>query len=408
MHFKKLNGEEFIWLKAVLLFVMLLGVTACGSDESPVSALTATRVVVTPDTSTPVSPPTPEATRPTATSKSKRTYRCDEIVDISLTSNETGWAVVNCWASVGNRTPTTGFVYHLADGEWQLVADAPDIAGPYACYTGVSAVSDNEMWAIGLQDGVYVCQDTPWLIHYLDGEWEVFDIEALVGSDSSPYTTGLYSIDMVDSEYGWAGGNGAIFKYEKGIWSIDLKLPEDRRGSRFLTISMASLDAGWAWAWSQNGSFFSYQDNSWIPWKDFTFDNGTIVTDIASVDVNEAWAVGYRGDSVPGYFRYIPRLWHYIDGYWQEAELPIEEGALQSIKMTDDNEGWITGGVRGEDSVMLHYTNGQWQNVSSPTNAAVLSIDATTPDNVWIGAERFYRYLSPGDWHSVDILSIIE
>jgi hypothetical protein len=170
--------------------------------------------------------------------------------------------VVNCWASVGNRTPTTGFVYHLTDGDWQLVADAPDIAGPYACYTGVSAVSDNEMWAIGLQDGVYVCQDTPWLIHYLDGEWEVVDIAL-----NSSYHTGFHSIEAVDAENIWIGGRGVIFKYEKGGWSVDLKLPDDRRGNRFLTISMASPDEGWAWALGGGGeaigTLFRYQDSTW-------------------------------------------------------------------------------------------------------------------------------------------------
>jgi len=359
---------------------------------------------------TPVNTPTPEI-RATNTAQSRLNYYCNRITDIALASDETGWAVVKCGASVGNRALTTGYVYHLEDGEWQLVTDAPDIAGPYSCYTAISAVNNNEMWAVGLRGGVYVCQEGNWLLHYLDGQWEVVNVDDLFDTLSSPHRTGLHSIEMIDSRNGWVGGKGVILRYEDGIWSVELELPTNYNSgfdNIVDAINMSSLDAGWAWVWSYSGSyFFRYQGNSWVRWQDFTFDNDSFVTDIDTINANEAWAVGHKRVSET---QFSPRLWRFFDGYWQEIELPIEEGLLSSIKMFNDNEGWITGGFGAvaAKSIVLYYTNGQWQSVASPTDAGISSMDAITPNSVWIGADKFYHYLPSNGWRPVDIISTIE
>ncbi len=417
------------WL--VILFLSILISISCTANEMFPSAELVTpqenlptsvsSTAISENTSTPIptlsltNTPSPIATpipatspvTPTNTPQASRTYHCDEVVDISLVDSNSGWAAVNCWASVGNRAPTTGFIYQMVNGNWQLVSEAPDIAGPYACYRGISAVSANEMWAVGLRDGAYICQATNWLLHYQEGQWQIVEIDYLFDSLSSWHLDGLHSIEMVDANHGWAGGKGLILRYENGEWSVDLELPVNNAFDNiFYNISMSSINEGWAWAWSRDGSaFYHYQENTWLRWMELTFDENTVVTGIDAINSGEAWAIGRTEDSGS---RYIPRLWHYLDGNWVEVELPIEEGAPQSIKMLSSDEGWITGGMWNRDPFILHYVDGEWVSMPLPAQTTFFSVDAINSDNVWVGADRLYQFMPSDNWQSVDIVSIIK
>ncbi len=254
-------------MKQKLLFVFLvIFLTACNVEKTPRALLIATPTAIT--LLTPMSAPTvtpthipviptktPTATdiprpsptpipptttpEPTETIEVRYPYDCSYIVDISLVDDLNGWAVVDCFAFVGNRAPHKGLVYRLINGHWQVMTEAPVLGPSYSCYKAVSAVSAEEMWAVGLTGGIYNCQDGNWLLHYKDGEWERVDIDSLFAS--AGLVPGLVDIEMLDTNNGWAIGHGTILRYQQGEWSIELKIPLDEDSSRKITFNPVIL-----------------------------------------------------------------------------------------------------------------------------------------------------------------------
>lgn len=254
---------------------------------------------------------------------------------------------------------------------------------------------------MGLTGGVYTCNWGSWLLHYLDGNWELVEL------DESLFTwhwTGLRDIDMVDAENGWAVGYGLIFHYESGQWSVDLDLPPKDSGYTpgyeyaFQSISMSDVSHGWAGG--DNGLLFRYENGTWTRWEDEVFESAQIMG-IHALAPGEAWAVGYQVD---GYPFSTPLAWHYTADRWQKVTLPIEKGQLLSVRMIGPDEGWLVGEHDPIGSIILHYIDGEWESFILPQSYnGMESVDAVNQDHVWAGGWGFYRYLPPGDWQYIEL-----
>ncbi len=339
-----------------------------------------------------------------ATYEMTSTWRCGSVADISLVDEKTGWAVVNCIASWPPRQFSKGIIYHLVDGNWQRVEDAPVLGPPYSCYKAISAIGPEEVWAVGLQGGLYGCQFGTWVLHYSNGHWENVNLENKLFTD---HATGLLDIDMVDAENGWAVGYGLIFRYKKGQWSIEVDLPiehinDQRQENPFYAVSMADVNEGWAGG--RDGLLFHYERGTWTRWQDSLFESATVM-DIHTVRPGEAWAVGTRGS---GDSSSVPRIWHYANNKWSETVPQIGQARINSIKMVSPNEGWAIGQCYTECKngyVILHYTNGHWENIPAPRRdfADLQSVGVAGPDHIWIGGWGFYRYLPPSNWEHIEL-----
>ena len=382
-----------------------LTLTPAPTTPAPTAPVPTTLVPTTPapttpaPTSLPSTIPAPITTAQVITSL----WRCGTVADISLVNDRAGWAVVNCTASSPPRQFNKGVIYRVVDGDWQRADSAPVLGPPYSCYKAVSAVGPEEMWAVGLTGGVYTCNWGNWLLHYLDGDWEIVEL------DESLFTwhwTGLRDIDMVDAGNGWAVGYGLIFRYERGDWSVELDLPpksdDYHPGSEyaFETISMASVNEGWAGG--HDGLLFHYEDGAWTRWEDKSFESVQIM-DIHTLSPDEAWAVGFR--QIDTYPFFIPLAWRYTDDRWHEVTLPVEEGQLQSIRMISPDEGWVVGELPYPNGpVVLHHTSGEWESFALLRSFSGLeSVGAVSLDYVWVGGWGFYQYLPPDNWQQIEL-----
>jgi hypothetical protein len=328
------------------------------------------------------------------------------VVDMALTGHDSGWAVAECDTRIGTRRYIRGVVYRLTGGVWQPAYYYPQ-RGP-ACYKGMSAVGPEEMWVVGCNDyDNYVCDTGGLLVHYLNGDWEIIELdEDMFGV----HRTGLRDIDMLDSTHGWMVGYGLIFRYADGQWSVDLDIPcgeycKYHHLHIFQAISMADLDHGWAGGW---GLLYRYHQGTWTRWQDHIFDETALVMDIESISPDEAWAVGYRetkpdAGAEPSIYQFESFIWHYYETSWHEIPSPEPEIPLWAIKMISPNEGWaVGGGPYQSQTVLLHYVNGEWRSVVAPESTSLSSVDATH-QSLWLGGDGFYQPLSLDDWKQVEL-----
>lgn len=391
--------------------------TATNAPATMLSSAPTKPVVIATWTPVPIGVPTPVSTIQ-ATFVQTSTWRCGDVVDISLVDEKTGWAVVNCHASWPPRSFSKGVVYRLVDGNWQRVENAPSTRGSYSCFTAVSAIGPEEVWVTGMQGGIYTCEKGTWLFHYRNGQWETVDIDKKL---FTWHYSGLLDIDMVDAENGWAVGYGLIFRYKQGQWSVEVDMPcKNPEGCNgwddiLWTISMANVNEGWAGG--NDGLLFHYERGKWTRWQDPMFKSA-MVHDIQAIGPGEAWAVGTRvneaqGGHCSGWDLTCPALvWHYINGHWIETALPIGDANLYAIKMNNPQEGWVIGNgpsssMRDNSFVILHYTHGQWDLISSPkidSYQGATSIDVPGSNHtVWLGGWGFYRYLPPDNWEHIEL-----
>ena len=92
-----------------------------------------------------------------------------------INENE-GWILAGNWLLLR---------YH--NGEWQEVIPPPE----YGHYTAMGMLNGKQGWLMGSQH----------ILHYQDGEWEVFDNPALIG---------MAKIQMLNENEGWAVGQGIL------------------------------------------------------------------------------------------------------------------------------------------------------------------------------------------------------
>ncbi len=347
-----------------------------------------------------------KSTVPRPTVEVTYTYDCGEVVDISLVSEGMGWALVNCSRATSNRNLTTAEVYRLVNGNWQHVPDAPNLSG-YACYQAISAISPKEFWAVGLTNGIYVCGQGNWLLHYLNGKWERVNLDREMFGNHS---TGLLEVEMLDAKNGWIGGYGLIFRLKDNTWSVDLDIPpppDSPRGFKngVHTISMANVQNGWAVG---GRLLYHYHNEKWIQWVDPLL-NDIKITDIHTIEINEAWAVGIQEvGTCQGYEIYNSFILHYVDGSWYKIVPPQNEFILTSIKMVGADEGWAVGhkldicesSTFDRKGVVLHYSDGEWQVVSTPEDKYARVVDTVMEKKIWVGGQAFSQYsMSSDQWY---------
>ncbi|MBL7057969.1 hypothetical protein ISS03_01410 [Patescibacteria group bacterium] len=170
----------------------------------------------------------------------------------------------------------------------------------------ISAVNQNDIWAIG--DGGKV-------LHYDGAIWE---------EHSDMGVSDIYDIDMVDLNEGWAvGANAKFYHYDGVSWSIVPGFGNDS----IYSVEMISANEGWVTG--QSSKIFKYDGVSWTEFDDL---GNVRIYDIDIVDSSNIWAAADMG-----------RIYHY-DGVSWSLFLDTGNTSWYKVDFIDASNGWMTGG----------------------------------------------------------------
>jgi uncharacterized repeat protein (TIGR01451 family) len=183
--------------------------------------------------------------------------------------------------------------------------------------------------------------------------WELFGTES---------TGTMYTMDMIDSTEGWAGGMaGFMVHYTGGDW-VGVETDFD---SPIFGIDMLSASSGWGVTY--NGQVIRYNGT----WAVHSTPAGAPLNDIYMLSETSGWAVG--GPLATG-----GTILRYNGSAWQQVSCPVPSW-LRAIDMLSASDGWIVG-VGG---TVLRWNGSAWQGGSIAAGLLLADVDAISATDVW-------------------------
>jgi hypothetical protein len=197
-------------------------------------------------------------------------------------------------------------------------------------------------------------------------------------SSSSPTSTSIESIALVDANNGWAVGfSGLILKLSNGTWSVVASPTTERlRG-----LDVIDIDTGWAVG--SSGTILQLSSGTW---STVTSPSSQVLFSVSLADANNGWAVSNTGETLK-----------LSSGTWSKITSPVSD-SLRQVRITDIDTGWAV----GTNGRIIQLSSGSWSIAASPTSDNLESldiVDANTGNAV--GGNGTILQLSSGTWSTV-------
>jgi hypothetical protein len=327
-----------------------------------------------------------------------------DLLDISMTSTDAGWAISwstayqydgtdwnerstglgngiylkqvsalglnDAWGVTSGYCGSYSQIMHWDGSQWNMMLPS----NTYYDLSDISMTGTGDGWAVGRS-----CVTGPIVLHYDGSNWTPIPVP------SDPTLGAFLEISVTGPDDIWAVGNPydntrrAIYHYDGGIWTSWL-LPESIIP---LAIYMADDNEGWLttshdiWHWDgQNwsidysGRYFTGVSGAggqvwgvgltdlvmgrtgadpWVQQRGGPTEHQ--LNRVAALNAEEAWAVGNAGT-----------ILHYSAGDWQPITTTISAD-LYGLQMLSSSDGYAVGGISGSSGLIAYWDGTSWQQV---------------------------------------------
>ncbi|MGK5554692.1 hypothetical protein ACSNOI_24050 [Actinomadura kijaniata] len=130
---------------------------------------------------------------------------------------------------------------------------------------------------------------------------------------------------------------------------------------------------------------------AWDSWSGPGLDSGYVLTDVAAVGADEAWAVGH---GFPWGTPAGPVALRWADGDWRPASLPkIPKGKLLAVAAHGPDEVWAVG-ADDRSGLILRYDGAEWRRAASPaTRFPLTDVAVCGSGEAWaVGRDHVLRW----------------
>ncbi|MGA7730903.1 MAG: S-layer homology domain-containing protein [Chloroflexia bacterium] len=219
------------------------------------------------------------------------TYNALTSID-AISSNDV-WAVGN----VGNRT----LIEHWDGSAWSVIP-SPNVGTNANTLFDVDAISSNDVWAVGN----YAQEDDPenqaLAMHWDGNEWTIVTVPNPKAPEGYLHGTYLHAVSAVSSNDVWAVGNywpqgpdsprTLTVHWDGSAWSVVPSPSPDELGSYLRGVNAESSSDVWAVGYDANGRpLIEHWDGSaWSVVPDSI--TGYNLFDVVAVSSDDVWAVG--------------------------------------------------------------------------------------------------------------------
>jgi hypothetical protein len=235
--------------------------------------------------------------------------------------------------------------------------------------SGVSAVSRNDAWAVGVSN--FSAGAHSIILHWNGTAWSRVKIPR-------SYLSGVSADSATDA---WAVGD-KILHWDGTAWSR-VKSPNPGRGNILFGVSADSATD--AWAVGRYRKATTHADETLIlHWNGATWSRveapspGAHISELDGVSADsatDAWAVGYYQNAPSRDQRFHPLILHWNGTVWSRVKSP-NPGAhslLNGVSALTRTGAWAVGfscppaGCNAAKSLILHWDGTAWSRVKSPS-----------------------------------------
>src|SRR5436190_721024 len=354
----------------------------CGPPYTP--TVTPTR------TSTPTSTPTPQCARSwNMVSSPNPSSTLNALFDVSALSANDMWAVGTYDIGLGRHVT---FTLHWDGNQWTHVP-SPSPSTSYDHLNGVEAISSNDVWAVGYTFATPAYPST--LIEHWNGiQWTVFP-----SPNPGIAQNYLRAVSAASPNDVWAVGyfsnsntllQTLVEHWDGAQWTVVPSPNVGTDANQFWDVSAVSANDVWAVGDQGNhlaGNVFALAEH-WdgTQWSVVAVSDpaGAISEhfySVSAVTSNDVWAVGDYGSTSGG--NVLTEHW---DGtQWSVVPAPGGEGPFRGVSAASSNDVWAVG-ARFGGSFSEHWDGSQWEVVPSPnpgTSTLELQAVAVIPNHAW-------------------------
>jgi len=325
------------------------------------------------------------------------------LAGVSGTSSTDVWAVGNYEPQL--YLPQT-LILHF-DGTAWTVLPSPNLGTVYNYLTGVAAISTKDAWAVGWYQSVGT-DPIPLILHWDGTSWTTVPAPELSGNGSP-----LWGVTAISSDDVWAvgaenGGSDTLALHWDGVaWKL-VTTPDAGDSANVLkgVTAVSSTDV-WAAGYYYAGAD-GYKDLT-VHWDGSTWSvvpgpvlaGEMILLSIEAAATDDVWAVGATGSPIESLTGAYAQHW---DGKaWAQVPVITEEleGFLSGVAVVGTKDVWVSGeqfefDPGPKESLAEHWDGTSW------TAASTLNVG--TGDNTLsaITALSTDELLSVGSYQDAD------
>jgi hypothetical protein len=334
--------------------------------------------------------PTPLCTRSWTLVSSPNVADTGNVLNgVSAVSEEDVWAIGN----FGYGEQTRPSAIHWDGTSWNMVNIAGAAEGASTLYA-IDSLSSSDVWAVGWSEPFPTRANI--LIEHWDGtQWSI------VATPDMGNQSYLYDIEAIAPDDVWAVGlnyaqpSASLIMHWNGIEWRSVPSPNPPNSGLFGVTAVSHNDVWAVGTWAETGNpgqplMMHWDGIAWtmIPALTSTYDY--MLTDVKAASSNDVWAVG-----VVEPYSFARLLTMHWDGVsWSELPVPSVYASRHTrVALTTRNEPWLTGvlGLGTGRPLALHWDGRRdsWQWVSeeisvAPDRSAPGGIATDNSNNIWV------------------------
>lgn len=313
---------------------------------------------------------------------------------VSADSSTDAWAVGYITNPGGNSAST--LTVHWNGKQWTRVPSPSPASGNGSLLSSVASVSPTDAWAVGFSTGNDFSTTVMFALHWDGTRWTQAALPNV-----GPPSTRLTSVSAVSANDVWAIGSSQanadlVLHWDGKRWMHVL----GPRPPGATAISATSASDAWAVGCLFNGvkSFTDTQHWNGTAWTRLPSPNpgqiqGSCLAAVANISPQDAWAVG-TSMLVSG--RDQALLVHWDGRHWAQVASPIPtaDAQMTGVRAVSKTDVWAVGfdykGVNNE-LLFLHWNGSHWtlkQVVTGPQVTALFGVSALSSTDAWaVGAD---------------------
>ncbi|MHB8598723.1 MAG: beta propeller repeat protein [Ktedonobacteraceae bacterium] len=308
------------------------------------------------------------------------------------------WSVGESY--LDRETPSQTLIEHWNGTSWSIV-HSPNVPSVYNSLNGVTAVSTNDVWAVG-------GSNDETLIEHWDGTtWSI------VPSPNTGTADVLSGVSAVSANDIWAVGqaylNPALIEHWNGSqWSV---VPNPVTFSSLYSVTALSTSDVWAVGVYQYGTLVEHWDGSqWsvVPSPNPPSYGRIILSGVAAVSATNIWAVGEYGTNSVHSGTALIEHWNGKKWSLVPAAPTSERVALLAVAVISPTDIWAVGDTYEINTFTEHWNGTTWSVVPSPyPNVSFNSFDAVAniPGSNYVWAVGSADYITTNGNAPTDTLT---
>jgi superoxide dismutase len=258
--------------------------------------------------------------------------------------------------------------------------------------TGAEVVSANDVWAVGSFYETATNHNQALIEHWNGTQWSVVPSPSFGSAHNFLYATSAVSANdvwAIGYRYGASGTLTLIEHWNGTQWSV---VPSPSPGSNenyLLGLAAVSANDVWAVGYHRSGPPFvalvmHWDGKQWSVLPDPNPSvNSNVLTALTAISANDVWAVGYY--LAPNTSRNQTLTNHWNGSNWSVVPSP-DFNQLYAVSAISSNDVWAVG-ANGLYDIRLHWNGSNWSEFPGPepNNDAIYlnGVTAVSANDVW-------------------------